>query len=421
MLDEQRSGGQMDFNPDKELEAQPGIYGIQVDTRRYEGFAKIGLVFENRKETSIGLIHNITWHEQLSVMGLNRYDASQLSWNNNYIFSTYIRTIAHKITTGVSFSYDHYDEVYNDSTFSREEAVPGIFGEYSFTVPEKLTLLLGLRADYNSIYGVFFTPRVHFKFDPDPHTVIRLSAGKGTRTANVFAENSSVMVSSRQLTVLEPLQQEVAWNFGINLSRHLDIGNRELILNADYYRSQFVNQVIVDMDRDLHQVYFYNLDGRSYSNSYQVELNYNPVDRLDLILAFRYNDVKATPNGELQRKPLVNRYKGLFNASYKTRLNRWQFDLTTQLNGDSRLPDTQSNPEAYQRGEASPVYVLMNAQVSKFFRHWDLYAGVENLTDFTQQDPIIAADDPFGPYFDASMVWGPVVGRKFYAGLRFKI
>jgi outer membrane receptor for ferrienterochelin and colicin len=421
LLDEDRTSGQMDFDPDKNTEEQPGIYGIQVDTRRYEGFSKVGRVLERRKETSFGLINNFTWHDQKSLIGLNRYEGHQVSWYSNYLFSTYIRTIDHKITTGASFSYDSYDEMYNDSSFARNEAVPGLFAEYSYNIHEKFTLLAGLRMDYNSIFGFFFTPRLHLKFLPDEHTTIRISLGKGTRTANVFAENGAVMASSRTIMVLEPLDQEQAWNFGINLSRHFELGSRELQFNADYYRTQFVNQVILDMDRDLHRAYFYNLDGRSYSNSFQAEAVYNPADRLDVTLAFRYNDVKATMNGELQRKPLVNRYKGLLSVSYKTRLNKWQFDVTTQLNGDSRLPDTQSNPEEYRRENKSPVYVLLNAQVSKFFRRWDVYAGVENLTNFTQHDPVIAADDPFGLYFDASMVWGPIVGRKFYAGIRFRI
>lgn len=422
ILDENRVSGQMDFDPDKQQEQQPGVYGIEVETRRYEGFAKIGRVFEQRRETSFGFINNVTWHDQQSSFGRNQYLGRQLSWHSNFIFSTYIYTLDHKISAGWSLNYDDFDERFNDSSFVSRETVPGLFAEYTFAIPEKFTLLAGMRVDIHSEFGAFLTPRLHLKYHPDRHTTIRASVGRGTRTAHVLAENStSVMASSRSIIVTETLKQEKAWNAGINISRHFEIGERELIVSADFYRTDFINQVIMDMDSDLGAIYFYNLDGRSFSNSFQIEVTANPVDRLDVTLAYRLNDVKATYNGELMRKPLVNRYKGLLTASYKTRMNKWQFDLTTQLNGDSRLPDTDQNPEEYRRGDRSPAYVVINTQVSRFFRKWDIYVGVENLTGFVQEDPIIAADDPFGLYFDASMVWGPIVGRKFYAGLRFKL
>ncbi|MBP6978823.1 MAG: TonB-dependent receptor [Bacteroidales bacterium] len=421
ILDEYRLSGQMEYDRDLPHEDQPDVYGIDIETRRYEAFAKIGRVFENRRETSFGFINSFSYHDQQALFGLNGYAGDQLSWHSNFIFSTYIHTPDHKINAGWSVNYDDFDEIYNDSTFRNKELVPGLFTEYTFTVHEKFTLLAGLRADFHSLYGTFFTPRLHMKYHPDEHTTLRISAGRGSRTAHVFAENTSVLGTSRDVIISEPLRQEIAWNVGISVNRHFEIGNRELAVSADFYRTGFVNQVIMDMDRDNHHIYFYNLDGRSYSNSLQIEATINPVDRLDVTVAYRLNDVKATYDGEFLRKPLVNRYKGLLTASYKTRLNKWQFDATAQLNGDSRLNDTQGNPEAYQRPDKSPVYVILNAQVSKFFKKWDLYAGVENLTGFTQKDPIIAADQPFGEYFDASQVWGPIVGRKFYAGVRVKL
>ncbi len=421
ILDESRTGGQMDYDKNLPREEQSQIYGIEIDTRRYEAFAKIGRIFEQRRETSFGFINSFSYHDQQTVFGLNDYVGDQVSWYSNFIFSTYIRTADHKINAGWSVNYDDFNEMFNDSAFRSKEVVPGLFAEYTFTVPEKLTLLAGMRVDLHSLYGTFVTPRLHVKYHPDEHTTLRISAGKGSRTAHIFAENTSMLVSSRDIIVSEPLKQEIAWNAGISINRQFKIGSRELALSADFYRTSFVNQIIMDMETDRHSIIFYNLKGKSYSNSLQIEATLNPVDRLDITIAYRLNDVKATYDGELLRKPLVNRYKGLFTASYKTKLNKWQFDVTAQLNGDSRLNDTHDNPEEYQRPDKSPVYVILNSQISKFFRKWDLYIGVENLTGFTQKDPVIAADQPFGEYFDASQVWGPIVGQKVYAGVRVKI
>jgi len=197
--------------------------------------------------------------------------------------------------------------------------------------------------------------------------------------------------------------------------------NRELTLSFDAYRTEFINQVVVDRDSDLSKVLIYNLEGRSFSNSFQLEANYELIRGLDLTAAFRYNDVQMTYTSGLLEKPMVNKYKGLLSLSYVTNLKKWQFDFTTQFNGQTRLPSTADLPEQYHLADYSPAYTILNAQITKYFRNWNVYLGGENLTNFKQKNPIIGADDPFGPYFDSSVVWGPVYGIKIYAGLRYTI
>jgi outer membrane receptor for ferrienterochelin and colicins len=163
----------------------------------------------------------------------------------------------------------------------------------------------------------------------------------------------------------------------------------------------------------------YNLDGKSYANTYQLEVKYELIPRMDVTAAFRYNDVKMTLDHMLMREPMVNKYKGLLSVSYATNMKKWQFDVTCQLNGAARIPSTTQLPAEYRMPAYSPVYPMLNAQVTKFYKRWEIYLGGENLTNYTQHNPIIAADDPFGPYFDASNVWGPISGIKVYAGVRF--
>ncbi len=230
-----------------------------------------------------------------------------------------------------------------------------------------------------------------------------------------------MLASSRSLYITEDPKQEKAFNAGISITQYVDILGRELRLSAEVYHTSFINQVILDFDRDPQAIYVYNLDGKSYSSAYQVEAGYELIERLDVILAFRYNDVKMTTNDKLQDKALLHRYKGLITLSYATNLNKWQFDFTTQFNGTSRIPGTESNPPDYQRSNSSPAYTNINAQVTKYFKKWNIYLGGENLTNYKQKDPIIAADQPFGKYFDSSMIWGPVSGVNIYAGLRFTL
>jgi len=420
ILGEDRIGGQMDYEPSMGYE-QTEAYGIEINTKHYEIFTKTGYIFQKRHNTSVGFINNFIYHDQKSHFGLNSYTGKQYSWYSNLIFYSYLGSTDHAFNSGISFMYDNYDQSYNDSLFLKKEIVPGVFFEYTYKLKDKLAVIAGLRADFHNIYGAFLTPRMHVKYNITNLLILRASAGKGYRSPNILAENSALMATSRDLVVTEKIKMEQAWNFGVNLTRHFNIKGREYTLSGDFYRTNFINQLIIDQEQDISNVYFYNLDGKSYSNSFQISLSGEVIDRLDVTLAYRYNDVKTTINQEFLRKPLVHRYKGLLNLSYKTKLKRWQFDFTTQLNGDSRIPNTQDYPDEYQKPEESPVYTIINAQVTKFFRKWNIYLGVENLTNFRQTDPIIASDDPFGPYFDTSMVWGPIVGRRIYAGIRLKI
>jgi len=420
VLDENRTGGQTDFSTDMVRDTS-NPYGINVKTNRYEVFWKGGHIFKNRPATSVAMIQNFTHHKQNSYFGLNDYNAEENSYYLNLLFQSYIGNTRHTFTTGFNFEMNNFIENLNDSSFNRFERVPGVFFEYTYKLDEKLSIIAGIRGDYHNIFGAFATPRFHLRYAITEKTILRASAGMGYRTANIIAENNTMLATSRQLFIVEDPRQEKAVNAGINITQYVDILGRELRLSAEVYHTSFMNQVILDFDRDPQAIYVYNLDGKSYSNSYQVEASYELFNRFDMTLAFRYNDVKMTTNGELQNKALLNRYKGLINLSYTTNLKKWQFDFTTQFNGTSRIPSTMGNPPEYQRGTSSPAYTIINAQVTKYYRKWNIYIGGENLTNYKQKDPIIAADKPFGKYFDSSMIWGPVSGMNIYLGLRFTL
>jgi len=419
-LSENRQGGQMSFDPDKDHTVENG-YGIGVQTKRYEGFLKMGYVFEHRAQTSFGFQNQIVVDDQNSYFGLTTYDAKQLSYYGNLMFQSWISDTRHQFTTGISYIHDKYDEDLNDSTFIRTEKVAGGFAQYSYSNVKNLNVIVGLRLDNHNLYGLLFTPRIHAKYNLNEHNAIRVSAGRGYRSPNVIAENSSLLATSKKLIFTEELQIESSWNYGISYTTYIDIGARELSITTDFFRTQFDNQIIIDREDDEHIIYVYNLDGKSFSNSFQIESNYELFKNFDVTLAFRYNDVKTTIGGELQEKPLVNKYKGLLALSYQTRLKTWQFDLNIQGIGNQRLPYTGFYPEEYQQPSHSPDYALINAQVTRYFKKFEVYIGGENLGNFRQMDPIIASEDPFGEYFDSSIVWGPITGIKVFAGFRFKI
>jgi outer membrane receptor for ferrienterochelin and colicin len=324
---------------------------------------------------------------------------------------------------------DWYNEDYRGANYKRNESTPGGFFEYTFDPTEKFSAIAGLRFDYNNLYGSFFTPRLHLRYEPVKGTSIRVAAGRGQRTANIFAENMSVLVSARQVSILSPstanaygLNPEVAWNEGITIDQKFKLFNRNGNVAVDFYRTDFQNQVVVDLDKSAREVNFYNLDGKSFSNSLQAELNFELIKKLEMRVAYRMFDVKTDYHGELLERPLVARHRAFMNFAYD--LSGWKFDYTVTYNGTKRIPYTGDNPAQYQLAERSPSYFLMNAQVSKTLgkkNPLDIYIGGENLGNYYQKKAIIASDQPFGPYFDASIVWGPLSGRMFYTGVRYKI
>ncbi|WP_337751947.1 TonB-dependent receptor [Coprobacter fastidiosus] len=422
-LSEWRNSGQVNHggNPGQEL------YKIGIDTRRYEAFTKNAYIFNKEKNTNLALILQGTFHNQNAVYGHKLYDVDQTNVYASLLFETEFSK-QHSLSTGLSFNYDGYDQRYrltNDVELPRlksfeKESVPGAYVQYTYNLEDKLILMGGIRGDYSSMHGFFVTPRAHVKYNPNEFVNFRLSAGKGYRTNHVLAENNYLLASSRKVRIAGDLDQEEACNYGASISSYIPLLGKTLNLNAEYYYTDFLKQVVVDMDTDPHEIAFYNLNGRSYSHVFQVEANYPLFKGFTLTAAYRFTDAKTTYNGELKERPLTSRYKGLVTASYKTPLEIWQFDATLQLNGGGRMPSRYILEDGTPSWSARyGSFEQLSVQITRYFRRWSIYVGGENLTNFKQKNPIIDAANPWGENFDSTMIWGPVHGAKAYIGIRF--
>ena len=417
-----RLGGQISKNP---LSLDNLIYRFSNTTNRAEFFSKTAKLYQSKPYRGLGLIVNGVLHDSKSQFGFRPYDGKQQTLYGNLIYQDIFGNTNHSYKAGLSFLYDNYDEKFADLIFKREEIVKGGFFEYTYKNLEKLTAVAGSRLDFHNLYGTIFTPRLHVLYNATENTALRLSAGKGFRTANPFAEYFGNLVSSRTVRILENIRPEVSWNYGVSLTK--TFGKSNLII--DLYHTRFQNQLIGDTEHP-NFLYFYNSQGNNYANSAQVELNLMPIPRLELKVAYRYTDVWQTLGKSLNQeitvqKMFVPRDRILFNAGYALPFDKWKFDITLQYNGQRRIPNL-STAYVHTSYEAMPIqyapaFVNLNAQVSRSFRRWDVYLGGENLTNFRQKDPIITPDNPFGSRFDAGSAWGPVVGRVIYFGTRYKL
>ena len=420
LLDERREGGQLFSHlPNAATMSQhTEPFTISMDTHRYEAYMKHAFVLDPDNGTNIALMTSGSLHQLTALYGHKTYSVNDKNAYAQLMFETNVHDI-HNLSAGLSFNHDYLNR--ND-----KETTPGAYLQYTLTLDTRLTLMAGLRADHSSRYGWFATPRIHIKYMPHDIVTLRLSAGKGYRTPHPLAENNYLLASGRTLVVDDP-EQESAWNYGLTASLNIPVANKTLKVNAEYYYTHFLRQLIIDYDSDPTQIRLTNLRGRSRSHTFQIDATYPVVDGLEVTAAYRLNDVKATYGGQFLEKPLQSRYKALLTASYKVPPGLWQFDVTFQQNGGGRLPvqyvatESQQTLPSQQAASRFSAYPQLNAQVTRWFRHWSIYVGGENLTNYRQPSPILGADDPWSAQFEPTMVWGPVHGITFYAGIRLNI
>jgi len=412
-----KKGGQLTSVGD----VQTPRYGVGLYTNHLELFSKIGLFMKKRRFGSIGLVQQAKYHYLKNTFGNTVYQGTQKKYYFNGIYSDIIKNTNHNYKTGLSFILDDYNQTFLDSNFLKTEIVPGAFFEYTYSHLKKFTLVAGVRGDYHNLYGLLFAPRLHAKWNLNPKNALRFSVGRGLRVPNPYSDYTSLMASNRVWVVDSEIKPEDAINAGVTYTQKFQIHDNVSTFSVDYFYTDFFNQLVVDQDINSNEIHLYNSNGKSYSHSFQAELSVSPSKTLELRSAFKYYDVKAEFNGELQQKAFVPRFRALFNLGYTTRNKKWSYDLTANWVGQKRLPSTISNPVEHQRPLESEEYWLLNSQLTYKRKRFSVYLGAENILNVMQKNAIISADDPFGSYFDATQIWSPISGVNIYAGLHFTI
>ena len=457
-VNDQRVGGQMGFNKsmieDKDGKAwynwwrEEGLYGSVVANQEANAYFKMGkpvgaAVFDkdesSEMRSNVAMIVDYDFFTEDAIFGADKgYLGGQHMTNLNLMYTHYF-TYNSSLATGLTASSRWVkealtDRLWSDSNalrnFDRNESEVGAYAEYTYNIKEKFSVVAGVRYDYNAYFRKhLFTPRGHIKWNITPTTVLRGSAGLGYRPTDIITDNIGIMATGRRIVFDTPFgrdfdRMESALTAGGSLSQTIStINYRDMTISFDYFRTELFHSVIVDQERDAENIYIYTTDGKSYTNTYQADLSWTPAERLDIFATFRYTDSKYTitradGTQQLVERPLVSRFKTLLNIQYATRMRKWTFDVTAQLNGKSRIPTQTGNIED---SELSPIYPMFFAQVTRKIKMWDIYLGCENIAGFRQDNPILGADNPYSPAFNSACVWGPLMGRKIYIGIRFNL
>ena len=422
------------------------LYGSHIRNRNANGYFKVGMPVgpsvydadeQDEMRSNLAFVADFDHFDENAYFGLNTYDGNQNSVSLNLMYNHYF-TYRSSFNVGVQAHLDYFRESLDNDTpwldssrsynLDRDEQEVGAYAEYTYAVKDRLSVVAGLRGDYNAFYDRFFlTPRGHVKWNITSSTALRASAGLGYRSTDVITDNIGMLATGRALVIpeLDALNRlEKALTVGGSLTQTFGLVNPgDATLSLDYFRTQFYNAVVVDQEYDPETIRVYSSTGRSWTDTYQIDFTWTPVERLDIFATFRYTDSEMTidrPDGRTARveRPLVSQYKTLLNIQYATKFRRWTFDATAQLNGPSRIPtQTGDLADSYY----SPRYPMFYAQVSRKVGKFDIYVGCENIADYRQEDPILHAQNPYDYRFNSMNVWGPLMGRKFYAGLRFNL
>ena len=435
-IQDTRNGGQ--------LTSIQNRWGSDILNRSLNGYFKIGVPLNEENTQNIAMIADYSYQDVDSKFGMTSYVAGQHSAYMNLLYQNVVND-SHQFTLGFNGTFDRFDEDFTRPLFMNEVskngitdlANAGVFGEYTFHAGDAFTAIAGLRGDWFYGQGFKVSPRITLKYMPIDEIVIRANGGRGLRYSTPLVDNIGVFSTSKVFVgAYEDHILEDAWTVGGNLTYYMPFGaSSNTYLSFDYFRTQFAEQMVVDYEYGMNEIHFYALDGgRSYTDNYQLDFSVDPIERFNITATFRYTNAKIELMGKgLVEKPMTSRFKGVLNMQYATNLNKWIFDFTASLNGSCRvynfmenLKDTDGNL-LYKDGR-TPVYPLLYAQVTRRFKGWDVYVGAENLTNFRQKEVILGSVkdvngyvNPFQPSFDASCVWGPLMGIKAHVGFRFTL
>lgn len=402
----------------------------EINTKRFDSNFKFGYVNPNIPYQSAGFQMAYSRHVQKSFFGLRNYNIKQNSFYSSLLYNSILGNTMNKFKTGFNYSYDDFKEIVDieKKIYNRIDKSIGAFFEYSYDNLDKLSLVAGLRYDVHNNLGSFFTPRFHLRFQPLERSVFRFSIGSGRKSSNIFSENQRVFSSGRKIYIdnqkgnFYGLQSEKALNYGVSFRQGFNLNNQQGDITIDYYITDFQNQIVVDWEKQ-GELHFYNLDGKSFAKSFQIELDYSINNNIKLKSAFKNYNVKKQYSSGFKQNPLTPKNRFFTNLDFSSNLNenggQWRFDFTYNWIGKQRLP--LHSEQSLLKG-FSPSYNLMNTQLTRVFStKFEVYVGSENLGNYKQGNPILGKNDPFGLNFDSSLIYAPISGTMIYSGLRLKL
>lgn len=453
---ENRLGGMLHYKNSMRPEMEedwhkPGtLYGSHIANNSVDAYIKIAYPLgtsvynrdtEEELRSSLAIVGDYEFFSENAYFGLNDYNGKNHIGSLSVLYNHYFAPLS-SLKLGFQGLFQNYMEYLNNYTpwveadkdriydFNRHENEIGAYAEYNWAYMDKINLSAGVRGDYNTFFKKFYgTPRLHMKYNITPSTTLRASGGLSFRTVNIVTDNIGILSTGRPIEFLDGSfaslnRIENSFTVGASASQIFRLfSDEEAMVSLEYFRTQIAHPVIADAEYTSDAIMIYRAHGNGYTNSFQIDFTWTPFKRFDVFATFRYTQSMVSllrPGGNSIRieRPLVSKFKGLLNLQYSTKFRRWVFDATAQLNGPSRIPSLEGEPLTSLHSTTYPVFF---AQVTHKIGKFEIYLGCENIGDYRQKNPIVNADEPFSLGFNAMNIWGPLMGRKIYAGFRMNL
>lgn len=390
------------------------IYGESIYTDRVE----LTGTYQFPLEENIRVDASYNYHHQDSYYGTTKYEAWQEVYFANFLWDKQIG-LNHDFLMG----YTHRYQSYIDSTLAmvnEQKFIPGLFVQDEIKLRHNLSLLGGIRADHHKDHGLIYSPRLNVKWNPETYTTVRLNGGTGFRTVNLFTEDHAALTGSREVFVVEDLDPEESYNLNLNINHVFTLGESSGTIDFDAFYTYFTNKILPDYDTDPNKIIYANLDGVSISRGVAFSVQQNFEFPLSLTAGGTFLDVYSEDlDGNREEEVFAPKFSGVFSVSYALDKHDATIDWTGKITGPMNLP---TYPEPFSRAEISPWFALQHVQLNKKFNsQFSAYGGVKNIFDYTQDTPLVDWEDPFSGDFDTAYAYGPLQGRRFVFGIKYKL
>lgn len=422
-LYEYRWGGQVSFRSKESLEemkawgSYQGLGMLQSSLRR-------GWILSQGRGVSV-LIQGRSFWQKLQA-GFNRYEAWQpIGWFQLLYSQPLGGDPLWRIHLGVAGRFAWYAETLStwhgyDTSWYRLEGITGTFAELVWTPSPRFSGVIGGRMDWHSYWGWQPIPRLHLKWQYTTAGALRLSAGRTWRIPDPVAEATSFLMSARlwQLHFGKWPAVERAWSYGFFWNHSFFLGEKWLRCSIDGVRAHLLQPFVWDIEQPW-RIHLFSSSKPALYQSLYAEATYEVAEEFRLMLGYKLQEVWWYLQGQWVFRPLLPRHRFVGWLTWVTLSQRWQVDGILSWYGRQRLPSTAENDPLYRLPLSTPAYAILTLQVTHRIDQWEIQIAGENLNGFRQARPVLAADQPFSPQFDASLIWAPIMGRMATLTVRY--
>lgn len=313
----------------------------------------------------------------------------------------------HTLVAGLNIVTDKFLLGKNDTPLFKDYnySTLGCFLQDDWQAFKKLSFQIGLRYDHHNIFGDFILPRVSLFYKPVTKLSIRLAAGSGYKTPDIF---SLTEPSVNMAAVPSYVKAENSYGVNADISYHtLLVGKINFTIDQAFYYTKILQPNILITDTAGHLLAQNgNYEVNSYGTDTYVRLNYRELE-----LYLGYNHTKSIQQYSYTYYNMPFNPKDKFSTTLAYSIEeKWRMGVEAAYTANQYIGNNRKVPNLW----------FMAAMIERKFKTGSIVLNCENLLDSRQskyeslvegtvQDPV------FKP------VWGSLEGRVLNLSIKLNI